>query len=822
MNLLSRYWLDLKLAVRMLFKHPGLAVVAILVLAIGIPIGLLPLHVLSATTQPLPVPDGEDIVIVRNFDRREGGAVEHPLHDFDQWRRELKSYEHLSLSRSDLFNVGVNGGEPAPVRGAEVTASAFSMLRVPPMMGRPLVEADEVTGGPDVVVIGHDFWQSKLDGARGVIGSVIRIGNVPHTVVGVMPQGFLFPLRDNLWVPFRHDVLQYERGEGPTGFIVGRLARGVTIDHARREVELVGQRMATQQPLSHAHLQPQVVPYTRAMLGMDTPEVTATVGVLQVVAFLLLALACGNVGTLVLARVATRTTELAIRTALGASRARLLGQLFIESFVLAVAAAGFGLIVLQAIARVSSGMLPELPYWVDFGVSLKTAAMAIGLAIVSAAIAGVVPALKATSRGVQASIQRASGGGSGVRFGKGYSTLIISEVAVSLVLLAIGSAMLPSVLAKPTAVEVGIPADQYLVASLRIPGMARTTSADDRVRPAVQRVAEAHQALIRRLSAEPGIGPVAIANALPGMEHDIRYIQVEGVPRAPDAPAPAFPISIARVDLGFFEALGQPVLSGRHFNAADLGDDRSAVIVNASFVERVLGGRNPIGRRLRYWEPDSDPGPWSLEIVGVVPSLGMNTLKPEADEGLYHVAAPGELHPVTFGMRVGAAPEQFIPRLRSIVSLIDASALIQSPSALDKVTDANKRLNVLWTYVLGALAAIAVALSAACLYALMSFTVAERTRECGIRSALGAQQWSIASAIGKRAFGQLSVGVVIGALLSSLVLSEIGRYNTTMRTANWPINVALIALLVIVVGMLACMKPTLRAIRIRPMEALRS
>src|SRR5688572_6953983 len=223
MNLLSGYWLDLKLAVRMLFKHPGLAVVAILVLAIGIPIGLLPLHVLSATTQSLPVPDGEDIV-VRNFDRREGEAVQHPLHDFVQWRQELNSYEQLAMSRSDLFNVGVDGGAPTPVRGAEVSAAAFAMLRVPPVMGRPLVEGDEVTGGPNVVVIGHDFWQSKLAGARGVIGSVIRIGNVPHTVVGVMPQGFLFPLRDHLWVPLRYNVLQYERGEGPSGFVVGRLA----------------------------------------------------------------------------------------------------------------------------------------------------------------------------------------------------------------------------------------------------------------------------------------------------------------------------------------------------------------------------------------------------------------------------------------------------------------------------------------------------------------------------------------------------------------------------------------------------------------------
>jgi predicted permease len=815
-------WLDVKLALRMLLKQPGLTLVAIFALAIGIPVGLLPLHVLDSLTTPLPVEDGEEIVMVRNYDRLKSDPVTRPLHDFVHWRQELSSFEDLGMWRTDLYNVNSEDGRAAPVRGAEVTASVFSLLRIPPLFGRPLNEADQIIGSPDVVVIGYDLWQSRLAGTPDIVGTTIRIGAVPHTVVGVMPEGFHFPVRDHLWLPFRHAALAYERGSGPAGWIMGRLADGVAIEAARSEIELLGQRMARQFPDTHAQLQPQVLPYTHALTEMDSLEARVGIFFTQCLALLLLGLACGNVGILILARVATRSGEIAIRTALGASRARIVSQLFIESLLIAVLGAGVGLFILQAVATGPDYLLAGLPFWVDFEVSLKTAVLAMTLAVGSAALAGVVPALKATGKGVQVSLQRAFGGGSGIRFGKGYSALIVGEVAVALWFLTLGSSLLPSAVSKPGGL--GIRADQYLFAALRIPGVDRTRGGDQSDRPElVRRVAVVHQELVRRLSAEPGLGRVAIASALPGMSsHESRYIQVEGLPRAPEAPAPAHPVSVARVDVGYFEALDQPVLSGRTFNTADLGEDRSAVIVNTGFVDRVLGGRNPLGRRLRYWAPGQEPGPWSLEIVGVVGPLGMNALNPDADQGVYHVVAPGELHPVSFAVRVGSDPERLTPRLRSIVTEIDASALIQNPVALDEVPNPDRRVIVLSTYLVALLAGIAVVLSAACLYALMSFTVAERTREIGIRTALGAQPANIVSAITKRAFLQLSAGVLIGVVLSAVMLWHFDDRVTILRTAHWPVTVGLITLFVMVVGLLACVRPTLRVLRIRPVEVLKA
>ena len=818
--------LDLKLARRMLVKQPGLTLVAIFALGIGIPVGVLPLHIVDALTTPPPVQDGDEIVIVRNYDLAESRPVMESVHDFVQWRDELASFEHLGLMwRRGPYNVLSGDGRAAPVDGAEFTASIFSLLGVQPLLGRPLIEADEAIGARDVVVIGYGLWQSRLAGDPDVVGRTIRVGAVPRTVVGVMPPGFQYPIRDQFWIPVRLDPLAHEFGAGPRGWIVGRLADGVSLEEARSEIDFSGQRMANQFPETHARLQPQVLPFTHVLTGIDAPEAGIGVVIGQTLALLLLVLACGNVGILMLARAATRARELALRTALGASRLRIVSQLFIESLLLAALAAGVGLLSLQAVATGPEHLVAGLPFWVDFEVSRRTALLAISLAVVSAVVAGVIPALKATGRGVQASIQRASAGGSGIRFGRGYSVLIVGEVAVALWFLAIGSTMAPRALSEPGGL--GVPAAHYLYASLRLPQGDATLGTPSGARPdrpaIVEQVKRVHEELVRRLSEEPGLGPIAVANALPGTTHATRYIQVDGLPRAEDAPAPAHLVQVARVDVGYFEALGQPVAHGRNFNMGDLGEDRSAVIVNQGFVDRVLKGRYSLGQRLRYWVPGREPGPWSYEIVGVVGSLGMNALRPDADQGIYHVVGPGEMHPVTFAVRVGSDPETFIPHLRTIVSEIEPSALIQNAGALDQVPDPNRRVLTMATYLFVLLAGIAVVLSGSCLHALMSFTVTERTRETGIRTALGAAPASIVLLVGKRAFLQLCAGVSIGAALSAMLLSGFGGQaeSAVLFPKSWPVTVFVITVCVIAVGMLACVRPTLRAIRISPVEAIR-
>jgi putative ABC transport system permease protein len=278
----------------------------------------------------------------------------------------------------------------------------------------------------------------------------------------------------------------------------------------------------------------------------------------------------------------------------------------------------------------------------------------------------------------------------------------------------------------------------------------------------------------------------------------------------------------ARVDVGYFRALEQTMRLGRDFSTADLEPDGSGVIVNTSFVEHVLDGRQPLGQRIRYLTRSGDAsGPW-YEIVGVVGHLGMDQLNPDLDEGVYHPVAPGALHPVNFAVRVGDAPESFAPRLRTLVAQIDPSAVIQEATPLDQVVNYDRFLAESGIVFMAVVSAITILLCSAGLYALMSFTVTERTHEIGIRTALGARRVNIVGTIARRALAQLIVGVAIGTALAGLMLSGVEPGSDVMQVTNWPVTVAIIGVGVIAVGTLACVPPTRRGLRVQPVEALRS
>ncbi len=818
---LGTSWLDVKLGLRMLLKQPGLTLVTIFALSIGIPASLIPYHVVDALQAPLPFDDGDRVLGIRNRNVAEGRTQVRSLHDFFMWRDELTTFEAIAAARSDPYNVISEDGRAAPIRGSEITASAFEILRVRPLMGRTLLQSDEIPGAADVVVIGYDVWQTRLAGDPEAVGTTIRIGPVPHEVIGVMPHGFMFPVSDLLWLPLRDQPTDYERGMGPDLLIFGRLADGVSKEEAQAELSTIGARMANEFPDTHERLRPQAMDYTSMVLGID-PDDMQEVYFIQLIALALLGIVCGNVGTLILARTATRTTEITVRTALGASRGRIVSQLFVESLILAVLSAGLGLALGHRFAmEFSRRVFQEAPFWMDFGVAPKTVAIAMGLAIFCAVIAGVFPALKAAGRRVQRNLQQATTG-SGIRFGKGATLLIICEVALAMGFLTMGASMSRSLLAGAS-VQMEIEPDEYMMAMLRIPWTDHSALENDiSVADFRTQVIATHEALASRLGAEPGVRGAAMASNLPAMQHGGRRLEVEGDDQGEDFQGHL--VMRARVDVGFFDGLGVSVLDGRGFTTADLAgtieEDRTAVIVNTAFVEYVLGGRNPIGRRVRYIPPeDQEPGPW-YEIIGVVGHLGMNEMNPERDEGLYHPAAPGEMHPIWVAVHVGEDPLSFTPRFRQITGEVDAEAMIQYPAAMVDAPNGARQATQYGTILLVFLSTIAIVLSGAGLYALMSFTVSQRTREIGIRSALGARPGSIVIAIARRAFLQLVAGVIAGVGLALWLIQQTAG-GTTSRGTNWTATLAAFAGFMLLVGMVACLAPTLRGLRIRPVEALK-
>jgi putative ABC transport system permease protein len=837
---LDEWWLDLKLGVRMLIKYPGLTAVGVLGMAVGIGIGAGSFAFFySYLDPPLPLDEGERVVGIRIWDAAANQGEPHALHDFATWRDELDSVEDLGAFRTLRRNLIAQDGSSELVSVAEITASGFRLARVPPLLGRYLIEEDGREGAPPVAVIGHEVWRTRYGSDPAAVGRTVRLGNVVYTIVGVMPEGFAFPVNHRLWVPLRANPSEYERRQGPAIDVFGRLAPGVTMESAQAELTTIGQRTAAAFPKTHEHLRPRVVPYTA--LWFD--ELSRwEVRILQFFLILLLVVVCVNVAILIYARTATRQAEIAVRTALGASRGRIVAQLFIEALVLSTTAAVVGLVLARlALGQVSAVLERELggaPFWSSYGLTYETVLYAMGLAVLAAVIAGVVPALKATGRWMQTGL-RELGGSTSLHLGRTWNMLIVAQVAFSVALLPPTVSVAWQSVRHGTA-EPGFAAEELLTALI---GMDRevppTAEAEAYRREVAARFANHQTELARRLEAEPGVTGATFAMALPGDELTV-WIEIEGVTppktRSTKVSASGFAaregttvgqeVRFNRVAEDFFDVFDVPILTGRRFHSGDLEAGASFVIVNRTLVEQFLGGGNAVGRRLRYVGRGGDARPEHVElgrwyeIVGVVGNLPLNPIEPGLSEAkLYHPAAPGEILPVHLALRVrGAAPETLAGRLREITMVLDGTLRLHEILPLDEVYGQERMGLYMGALALALVTLSAVLLSTAGIYALMSFTVSQRRREIGIRTALGADPQRILWSIFSRAVGQLAIGVAVGlgaaALLEKLSDGELMR-------GNGAVLLPLISVLMMAVGLLAAVEPAQRGLRVQPTEALR-
>ena len=806
------HWLDLKLAIRLLIRHPGLTIVGGLALAIGIPIGLAPLHLVHALNRLPPMPDADRVIGIEHRDLETTHDARPAVDDYERWRDHLTVFDPLAAARTQTATVASDRGLVDIVRGAEVTASMFAVAGAAAQLGRTLLESDQHQAAEPVVVIGDGLWQRYFDRAPDVLGRSLQIGRVHRRVVGVMPPGFLLPYRDHFWIPLQARAADFDIGLGPRLWVFGRLRDGVTRDQAEAEAETVGLRIAAELPKTHGHLRLDLLPYT-ALITDLTPDFRRTYPAF-LLSFLLLAVACGNVGTLTLARVAARTSEIAVRHALGAGRARIVAQLFVESFVLATVAAAIGLVLGELAIRRLAPMEAALPFWVDLQLTPLTIAAALGLAVVSAVIAGVVPALKATSGRRSNHLLLRQGTGSSLRFGAVATLLIVGEVAIAVGGLT-GAASVGRGAFRDPALG-NIAASEYLTTTLRL---IPADGSPANVTPAQigGRLAAAQQDLGQLLVTEPGVRAVTFASHLPGMQHARTAIEMERT-GSTALTVEHHVVNQASIDRGFFAALDQHVI-GRDFAAADLALRPRPVIVNRSFVDKVLEGRSPIGRRLRHVANGPDgPSPWR-EIIGVVDDLGMNIVDPDKTAGIYHVIAPGQVHPLQLLVRVGRDPAAFEPRLRAILLAAEPDLIPNRAARLDDVFNDQLWQARFTSVAFAAIAAMAVVLSAAGLYALIAFSVSQRTREIAIRSALGARPGAIVRTVVRRALLQLAAGVVIGAWLASMIVPRVA--NTFTLKDNWQQMLVAVSAVMVAIGLLACVSPIRRAMRIDPVQALR-
>ena len=845
-------WLDFKLGFRMLARYPGLTLVGGLAMAFAIWIGAGTFELATQVIQPtIPLPDGNRIIAIRNWDLAASRPDPRLGHDLVEWRNALTTLRDVGAYRALERNLITGPGRGEPVEVAEISASAFRLVRVPPLLGRALVDADERPGAQPVVVIGHDVWQRRFAGDPDVIGRLVRLGGSQATIVGVMPEGFEFPVAQSFWVPLRINPNEFARREGPPMRAFGRLAPGASMADAQAEIAALGARMSREFKDTHEHLRPQITPYAKSVVDVSG-WLSVAVMTVNVPVALLLVLICGNVALLMFARAATRESEIVVRTALGAGRGRIIMQLFAEALVLGgvaaivgLAAAGFGLRWVMGVVEAEFLEGARLPFWFQDRLSPVTLLYAGVLTVLAAVISGVVPALKVT-RAIGSRLKEATAGSGGLRFGGVWTAVIIAQVAVTVAFPAVAFFVRRDA-SQIEEVDVGFPTREFLSVRLEMdreppPG----TPQDSSMGAFRTRFRTTYRELERRIASEPGVARVAFADRLPLMYHPHRIVAVDEGGAAPINPQwpSGYRISSASVAPGYFETVNAPILSGRGFSASDHAIDMGepgapdarggVVIVNQSFVRLVLGGRNPIGRRVRYlqleeWDgpelENAKPGPW-YEIVGVVRDIGMAIgadvgAQAESDPkvaGVYHVVAPGGVYPAHMAIHVAGDPAAFAPRLRAIATDVDPTLRLYKVMPLSNVTESELQFLSFWFRMLLGVAVVALTLALAGIYAVMSFTVARRTREIGVRVALGASAKRVAIAIFRRPLTQVAFGILGGMV----IVGFFSRAVLGVPSAKEIGIMVAYAVLMLAVCLLACVVPTRRALRVQPTEALRS
>jgi putative ABC transport system permease protein len=662
-------------------------------------------------------------------------------------------------------------------------------------------------------------WESRFGRDSGIVGRAVRLGRTAHTIVGVMPEGFGFPISHSYWVPLRVDLAARAAGMSPEVEVFGRLAPGATREAATAELTVIGRRLAADRPAMHAQRQPRVVPYADIFAEGEGEGDPWELVIIQGMLTLLLVLVCLNVAVLVYARTIARSGEIAVRTALGATRGRVVTQLFAEAFVLSVLAAllGLGLVAIglrwfdRVVAFVSE--TGRAPFWIDPGLSVGTVLYALALAVLGAVIVGVFPALRAT--GAQLRVAMVGlGAGAKVQLGRTWTLFIVAQVAIAVTALPPALLWLTGLIEQAT-LKPGFAAHEVLGARFLIESEVDASS--DAARTDAERAAGARATqteLVARLASEPGVVGVTIATGMPGGERTA-YVEVNGA-------GASVQVRAGQVDASYFDLFGVRLAAGRRFGQADaaLPSERRPVIVNRSFITEVLGGGGAVGRRIRYRADRDSTKPW-LDIVGVIEDFPRGYKNPEDPAArVYHLAAPGEMLGGVLMIRLrGHTPHAFIPTLHRVATSVSPAVQLIRVNPLDVMYADRGRMMALLALVISLLAGSVLLLSGAGIHALMAFTINQRRREIGVRAALGADARRILTGVLSRAARQLGLGVALG-LLVSLALE---RWSEGEMMGGSPlVYVPAIAGFMIVVGLLAAWGPARRGLRVQPTEALRA
>jgi putative ABC transport system permease protein len=803
---------DLRYALRTLVRWPGFTAVVVLTLALGIGANAAIFSVVNAVLlRPLPYADPDRLVFVLGTptdgdSAKVGSSSSYP--DFADLRERTRSFSQLAAFSVRQTTVTGKAFEPAIVSGAPVTANLFPTLGVTPLLGRLFGADDDRPGAARVAVLSYEFWQQRFNGNPNAVGSSISVNGTPTTIVGVMRPRYTFPAATAVWYPAAESNDPRTRGQHSYG-ILGRLARGVTLEQANRDVAAVARQLETEYPAMNAKRGARVQSMAEGIVGDVRPQLLVLLGSVVLV----LLIVCVNVANLFLARAAARGREVAVRTALGAGRARLARQFLTESVVVTAIGSVLGLFVAYWGSKLLVSKAPRsIPRASEIGIDGNVLLFLLGLSVVTAVIFGVLPAMQ-MSRGMPIASLRE--GGRGARGGlarRGLrQALVVSEVALAVVLV-VGASLLVKSFWKMHRVDPGFVPDRMLVVQIQLPQSRYGGYADgDRVRAF-------YRDLVDRLAARPEVQSVAVAMQHPLAPGWTSSFTIDGREHPPAGQEPES--SIRPVMPGYFRAVGAKLLSGREIEASDGVGAPGVVVINEAFAKLHFPNENPIGKRILrtpWWKGMPD----SYEVVGLVADERFNGPRAAADPATYFSLAQFTFNDNWLLVRTKQDPTAFVPTLRQIVWGVDRDLPLENIRTMDQLLGesvADSRFN---TVLLSLFAVVALLLAAIGIYGVLAYTVAQRTSEIGIRMALGARRSAVLRLVVGNGLTLALVGVAIGGAVSLVATRTLERLVFGVSTTD-PGVFAFVAVVLTAVAAAAAAVPALRASRVDPIVALRS
>lgn len=818
-------WRDTTLAVRAMRSQPVLTAAVVTTVALGVGANAAIFTVMQAALlAPLPYERPDRLVHLWETRAAANDRTEASYPNFEDWRRSTRTLSHLE--GYDPTNVTVAGGDASVmIQGGRVTPGFFSMLGVTPALGRTFAPGEDAPNAPPIAVLSDGFWRRRFGADRNAIGRAIAINGTAHVVVGVLPAGFHFaPIGTaDVWMPLDRSVETRAARSDHWLNVVGRLRNGVTADDARAELAAVMRRLAAEYPETNSGRSAEVVALRDEIVG----DVRALLLVLTGAVTLVLLIACANVAGLLLARAFARTREMAVRTALGASRGRLVRQLLTESVLLALIGCAAAVWLADAGAQLLIAAIPEgtragMPYWSETGagVSSRTALYAVVVALTAGVGFGLVPALTASSASVADVLRQ---GGRSVSTARGWArdALVVLEVALTIVLL-VGTGLLVRSLRELLHADRGFDGEQVMTARVALSGPRYAS-------PASQRVF--FEDVLARVRESPGAQVVGAVTQLPLNGGGTNTFRVEGAPEPPSSRRPeATPRGVAG---DYFEAMGIWLVDGRRFTARDDTGSTPVIVINESLARLLFDGGRAVGRRVRFYAfPEQ-----AWEIVGVVGDVKTGRLDAPAPPTVYypHLQAPDNrlslVVRVTCGPAAGIAartgqpcePASLAGVIRSAVAAVDPAVPVYAVTTMEEqVTRSTAVFARRYPLMLvGLFAATALVLAVVGLYGLISYAVVQRTREFGVRMALGATPGDIRAAVLRRGAFVAAGGVALG-VPGALILTRALRgmlYGVATTDAITYLGACTV---LVAVALLASYLPARRATRIEPTIALRS